>query len=193
MKKEYGIAPTDAKLFTVPRVILIVVAETLYGKPFVPTLAEINKAEENEENHKYSICTRLHELGLESKFNFLFIDLKQFKRQMPASSCEKWIHFLKHTQNGKFPKELEKMYIDETGIIQALQILRETSFSSDMEKFNEEWKNLIEAKDEGREEGRVKALQAVVKHLLEQNKTNQEIQELTGLSDEEIENLKSGI
>ncbi len=54
-------------------------------------------------------------------------------------------------------------------------------------------KNLIEAKDEGREEGHVKALQALVKRLLEQNKTDQEIRELTGLSDEEIENLKSGI
>ncbi len=98
-------------------------------------------------------------------------------------------HFLKHTQNGRFPKELEKIYIDETGIIQALQILREVSFSNDGEKFDEEWKNLIEATDEGR----AKALQATVKRLLEQNKTDQEIRELTCLSDEEIENLKSGI
>lgn len=140
--KENNKSPEDYELYkNVPKVIIIVIAEKLSNKPLIQSLAEMNKAKNKEDEPTYSIYADIEKFGKESKFNFLFIDVHSFKNEFPESTFEKWVHFFKHTKDGKFLVEKESVYENETSIVQALNILREKSLNA---TFCREWKARIQ-------------------------------------------------
>ncbi|XP_065220178.1 uncharacterized protein LOC135845516 [Planococcus citri] len=173
-QKQHGRAPNDRELYAdAPSVFLIVFTDDLPVKPF--TCGD-------------SMHACIDEFDQESKLNFMFTNLQKID-EMPNHGFTKWIHFLKHSRNGWLPKKLEPIYENEMGIIRALKIMKETSPVSGNVKLKEKSKNLIEAKEEARQE----ALEEVAKRLLKQNMTNDEIWDITGLSKDRIEILRNDI
>lgn len=136
------------------------------------------------------ICRLRHE-------EYHFIELKKFKKQIDQLNdfSDKWIYFLRNaSEYDKVPEQFSKVKY----IAKAFDVLERGRWEkADLEIYEKivdsqrvKQSELKAASEVGRKEGFKEGIAKVVKQMLEKNIDVKTISSITGLSEQEIKNLK---
>ena len=149
-------------------------------------------------------CISLHKM-LETKtnkqylfdFSYVFIELKKFDKDKFDNTIDEWLHLFKCAENETSPPaniKSEKV-LDAYNVIEMHNLTPEEYDAYIRAKLMEDAEEiaLSEHFEKGKAEGKVEGKAELIQIMLKQGKTVQQIIEFTGLSKEEIEQLKAKI
>lgn len=125
------------------------------------------------------------------KLKFIYIELPKFKKQEDEleTQFDKWLYVFRHLSNlqGR-PKNLQDRVFQK--LFDAAEIAKfspeERNAYEDSLKYYRDLKNVV---DTSREEGVIEGIEKIAKKMKEKGMSNSEISELTGLNDDEINDL----
>lgn len=125
------------------------------------------------------------------KLKFIYIELPKFKKQEDEleTQFDKWLYVFRHLSNlqGR-PKTLQDRVFQK--LFDAAEIAKfspeERNAYEDSLKYYRDLKNVV---DTSREEGVIEGIEKIAKKMKEKGMSNSEISELTGLNDDEINDL----
>ena len=134
------------------------------------------------------------------KVTIVYIYLKKFKDGLYHEEIENWIKFVNNYENyntydagiSEAKKKLSKLrYDDET--LTVIKSIEEKEMDNEAAKYNSHQKGLEEGKIEGLKEGKKEKSIEIAKNMLKLGINIDTIVLSTGLSKDEIENLKKNI
>ncbi|MFP3012317.1 MAG: Rpn family recombination-promoting nuclease/putative transposase [Rickettsia sp.] len=145
-------------------------------------------------------CISLHKM-LETKtnkqylfdFSYVFIELKKFDKDKFDNTIDEWLHLFKCAENETSPPaniKSEKV-LDAYNVIEMHNLTPEEYDAYIRAKLMEDAEEI--ALSENFEKGKAEGKAELIQMMLKQGKTVQQIIEFTGLSKEEIEELKAKI
>lgn len=125
------------------------------------------------------------------KLKFIYIELPKFKKQEDEldTQFDKWLYVFRHLSNLQDrPKKLQDRVFQK--LFDAAEIAKfspeERNAYEDSLKYYRDLKNVV---DTSREEGVIEGIEKIAKKMKEKGMSNSEISELTGLNDDEINDL----
>lgn len=125
------------------------------------------------------------------KLKFIYIELPKFKKQEDEleTHFDKWLYVFRHLSNLQDrPKKLQDRVFQK--LFDAAEIAKfspeERDAYEDSLKYYRDLKNVI---DTSREEGMIEGIEKIAKKMKEKGMSNSEISELTGLNDDELNDL----
>jgi predicted transposase/invertase (TIGR01784 family) len=125
------------------------------------------------------------------KLKFIYIELPKFKKQEDEleTHFDKWLYVFRHLSNLQDrPKKLQDRVFQK--LFDAAEIAKfspeERDAYEDSLKYYRDLKNVV---DTSREEGMIEGIEKIAKKMKEKGMSNSEISELTGLNDDEINDL----
>ena len=130
-------------------------------------------------------------------FSYVFIELKKFDKDKFDNTIDEWLHLFKCAENETSPPaniKSEKV-LDAYNVIEMHNLTPEEYDAYIRAKLMEDAEEiaLSEHFEKGKAEGKVEGKAELIQIMLKQGKTVQQIIEFTGLSKEEIEQLKAKI
>ncbi len=131
-------------------------------------------------------------------FQFVFIELPKFNKKLSKLDklSDKWIYFIKYAQSFKgIPKEFE----NDTEIIDALEEINKYNLTEEQLDIYEYWEMdetkqrdiLQTAQRVAKEEGEHEKAVEIAKKMLKKGSLVEDVAEMTGLSIDEIEKIKT--
>lgn len=125
------------------------------------------------------------------KLKFIYIELPKFKKQEDEleTQFDKWLYVFRHLSNLQDrPKKLQDRVFQK--LFDAAEIAKfspeERNAYEDSLKYYRDLKNVV---DTSREEGIIEGIEKIAKKMKGKGMSNSEISELTGLNDDEINDL----
>lgn len=125
------------------------------------------------------------------KLKFIYIELPKFKKQEDEleTHFDKWLYVFRHLSNLQDrPKKLQDRVFQK--LFDAAEIAKfspeERDAYEDSLKYYRDLKNVV---DTSREEGIIEGIEKIAKKMKGKGMSNSEISELTGLNDDEINDL----
>jgi predicted transposase/invertase (TIGR01784 family) len=179
--------------------------QPVYALNFVNDIFEKSPEMADEYYHYYKIVNiRNTEKQIEG-LEFLFVELPKFKPQNRAEKKlqELWLRFL--TEINESTKEVPKELLDNDFTREAVEYMEKAAYSKGQLEAYDKWKIAAmtersalkdakrEGKREGLEEGKKEEKIATAKKALAMGMSMEDASTLTGLSEQQIEQLKSNL
>ena len=172
----------------VPTVIVIVIVEE--------GMAEKKFSSAFTADDQYTLFATCGDFGPETRKKFMYIDLKRFARtkklENPETPLDHWCSFIWRTKDRRIEKKLLEKLEKFPGIREAVEVIRNLA-TQEMLEF-EAMRNEEETlREEGREEGRKERGLDVARKILKKNMDDATIIDLTGISADQLKELKSSL